>query len=106
MNIKELAEGLGLEEEEYMEILELLVDSGSADIASLEAAAENNDAEEAVRAAHSLKGAAANMGLVELSEVAKDIEFKAREQDLNGMEEQINKLKAEFEPLVELVQGL
>jgi HPt (histidine-containing phosphotransfer) domain-containing protein len=104
MNIKELAEGLGLEEEEYMEILELLVDSGSADIVSLEAAVEKNDAEEAVKAAHSLKGAAANMGLVELSEIAKDIEFKAREQDLTGMGGKIKLLKAEFGPIVALVQ--
>ncbi|MFZ0450094.1 MAG: Hpt domain-containing protein [Desulfatiglandaceae bacterium] len=105
MNIKKLAEGLGLEEEEYMEILELLVDSGIADIVSLEAAAGNNDAEEAVKAAHSLKGAAANMGLVELSEIAKVIEFKAREQDLTDMEENIKLLKVEFEPIVALVQA-
>jgi len=105
MNIKKLAEGLGLEEEEYMEILELLVDSGIADIVSLEAAAGNNDAEEAVKAAHSLKGAAANMGLVELSEIAKEIEFRAKEQDLNGMEEKIKALKSEFKPIVDLIQG-
>jgi HPt (histidine-containing phosphotransfer) domain-containing protein len=105
MNIKKLAEGLGLEEDEYMEILELLVDSGSADILSLEAAAENSDAEGAVMAAHSLKGAAANMGLVELSEIAKDIEFRAREQDLTGIEQKIKALKTEFEPVVALVRG-
>ena len=105
MNIKELAEGLGLEEEEYVEILEILVDSGKADIASLETAAEQKDAEGAVRAAHSLKGAAANMGIMELSEIAKDIELRARDQDITDLEAKIQELKTKFEPLVELVAG-
>jgi len=105
MNIKELAENLGLEPDEYIEILELLVESGRADIASLEATVKADNAEGAVKAAHSIKGASANLGLIELSEIAKDIEFKAREQDLNGMGEKIRALKAEFEPVVELFQG-
>jgi len=106
MNINELAENLGLEPDEYMEILELLVVSGQADIASLEQAIATDDAEGVVKAAHSLKGASANLGLMDLSETARDIEFKGRDQDLTGMNEKMQALKAEFEPIVELVQGL
>jgi HPt (histidine-containing phosphotransfer) domain-containing protein len=102
MNINELAENLGLEPDEYLEILELLADSGKADIASLEEAIAANDAEGVVRAAHSLKGASANLGLTELSETAKDMEFKAREQDFNGIAEKMRVLKAKFAPVVEL----
>jgi len=106
MNINELAGNLGLETDEYMEILELLVDSGKADIASLEQAIAANNAEGVVKAAHSIKGASANMGLMDLSETAREIEFKGREQDLSGMDEKIKNLKVEFEPIVELIQGL
>ena len=106
MNINELADNLGLEPDEYMEIIELLVDSGKADIASLEQAIAANNAEGVVKAAHSIKGASANMGLMDLSETAREIEFKGREQDLSGMDEKIKNLKVEFEPIVELIQGL
>ncbi|MBW2096438.1 MAG: Hpt domain-containing protein [Deltaproteobacteria bacterium] len=105
MNINELAENLGLEPDEYMEILELLVDSGKADIASLEQAIAANDAEGVVKAAHSLKGASANLGLMDLSETARDIEFKGREQDLADIGEKIQVLKAKFAPVIELFQS-
>ena len=102
MNINELAENLGLEPDEYMEILELLVDAGKADIISLEEAIAANNAEGVVRAAHSIKGASANLGLMDLSETAKEIEFKGREQDLSDIIEKIQTLKAKFAPVVEL----
>lgn len=104
MNINELADNLGLEPDEYMEILELLVASGKADLASLEQAIAANDAEGVVKAAHSIKGASANLGLMDLSETARDIEFKGREQNLTGMGEKIQALKAAFDPVVELFQ--
>jgi len=104
MNINELAENLGLEPDEYMEILELLVDSGKTDIASLEQAIAANDTEGVVKAAHSIKGASANLGLVDLSETARKIEFKGREQDLAGIGEKMQALKAKFAPVVELFQ--
>ena len=104
MNINELAENLGLEPDEYMEILELLVDSGKADIASLEQAITVNDAEGVVKAAHSIKGASANLGLMDLSKTAREIEFKGREQDLAGINEKMETLKARFAPVVELFQ--
>jgi len=102
MNINELADNLGLEPDEYMEILELLVDSGKADIVSLEQAIAANNAEGVVKAAHSIKGASANMGLMDLSETAREIEFKGREQDLAGMGEKVQALKTKFAPVVEL----
>ena len=104
MNINKLAERLGLEPEDYMEVLELLVDSGKADITSLEQAIAAGSAEEVVAAAHSIKGASANLGLTELSEAAKDMELNAREQNLDGMSEKIQILKAKFEPVAALFQ--
>jgi HPt (histidine-containing phosphotransfer) domain-containing protein len=104
MNINKLAENLGLEPDEYMEVLELLVDSGKADINSLEEAIAAGSAEGVVAAAHSIKGASANLGLTELSEAAKEMELNAREQDLDGMTEKIQVLKAKFEPVAALFQ--
>lgn len=104
MNIKKLAENLGLEEDDYLEILELFSESGRTDLDALEAAVKSNDAEGTVRAAHSIKGASASLGLPELSELAKDIELKAREQDMNGMEARTETLRSQFELVVKLVR--
>jgi histidine phosphotransfer protein HptB len=104
MNINELAANLGLEADEYMELLELLVDSGREDITSLEKAMAANDADGVVKAAHSIKGAAANLGLTGLSETARDVEFSAREGNLEGMTEKMQPLKAEFTAIVEVLQ--
>ncbi|RLF58652.1 MAG: hypothetical protein DRN37_04755 [Thermoplasmata archaeon] len=104
MNINQLADNLGLEPDEYMEILELLVDSGKADIASLEKAIADSDAEGVVKAAHSLKGASANLGLTDLSEAAKEIEFKGRDGNLTGVEGKMEALKTKFAPVVDLFQ--
>jgi HPt (histidine-containing phosphotransfer) domain-containing protein len=104
MNIDKLAENLGLEPDEYMEVLELLVDSGKTDIDSLEEAIAAGSAEGVVAAAHSIKGASANLGLTELSEAAKDMELNAREQNLDGMSEKIQVLKEKFEPVAALFQ--
>lgn len=40
MNIKESAENLGLEEEEYLELLELFIDTGTTDLVDLQSAVE------------------------------------------------------------------
>lgn len=104
MNIKKLAEDLGLEEDDYLEILELFAESGRTDLDALEAAVKSNDAEGTVRAAHSIKGASASLGLPALSELAKDIELKAREQDMNGMEARIETLRSQFGLVVKLVR--
>jgi len=55
MDFKELGENLGLEEDEYMELVELLVDTGKVDVQKLKTAIEQGDSDEAGNAAHSLK---------------------------------------------------
>ena len=77
MDIRQLAENLGLEEEEYLELIGLFIETGVSDLNKLQAAIKEGSAEKAGNAAHSLKGAAMNLGLTELSEIAKEIEEKA-----------------------------
>jgi HPt (histidine-containing phosphotransfer) domain-containing protein len=78
LNFKELSKNLGLEEEEYMELLELFVKTGIADLNELWIAVDMANAEKAARIAHSLKGAALNLGLHEFHELAETIGKTAR----------------------------
>jgi HPt (histidine-containing phosphotransfer) domain-containing protein len=99
MNIKELANNLGLEEAEYVELVELLIETGTADLDKLQTAIDKGDAVKAADAAHSLKGAAANLGLTEFSQAAKEVEDNARKGILEGASEAAQALKEKLDTI-------
>ena len=105
MNFKELAEDLGLEEKEYLELIELFIDTGMSDLDKLQSAIEKGNAEQAANAAHSLKGAASNLGFMEISETAKEIEDKARNELLEGITEAAQILKKKLGEIAGLARG-
>jgi len=105
MNFKELAEDLGLEEEEYLELIELFIEIGRSDLNKLQSAIEAGNTANAANAAHSLRGAASNLGLMELSEVAEGIEGKARNDRLEGTAEAARALKEKLDEVAEFAAG-
>ena len=84
MNLRGLAEQLEMEESEFLEIVELFLETSASSLDQLEAAIDGKDAPEAVRAAHSIKGAAANLRFTEIFELAQKMEKEARENRLEG----------------------
>ncbi len=100
MDIKAAAEGLGLEEDEFGEIVELFLDTAKSDIDKLKEGFESGDAEKAANAAHSLKGASGTLGFMEISEIAKKAEEDAKNNDIDKLGESVKKLNAFFEQLV------
>ena len=105
MNFKEYAETLGLEEDEFTELAELFLDTCVGDLAKLDAAVTDVDAEEVAKAAHSMKGAAGNLGFVELSDIAKTIENNARSGNLDGTPDNIVAFKQKLSELEQQVRG-
>jgi histidine phosphotransfer protein HptB len=93
MDFKQLAAKLGLEVDEYLELLELFIDTSAADMTNLENAVRTKNAGEAQRAAHSLKGASASLGLTEIAEIARLIEKSAREESTKDSLELLEKIK-------------
>jgi histidine phosphotransfer protein HptB len=84
MNFKGLAEQLEMEEDEYLEIVELFLMTSAANLGQLQSAVERKDAQSAVRAAHSIKGAAANLRLNAIFELTQTMEKEACENRLDG----------------------
>ncbi len=84
MNFKGLAEQLEMEEDEYLEIVELFLEASASDLGQLRSAVEEQDPQKAVRAAHSIKGAAGNLRLTAIFELAQRMEREARENRLDG----------------------
>lgn len=97
MNLKERAESLGLDEEEYSEMMDLFFESGGADLKKLEAAIAEGDARQGHAASHSLKGSAGSLGLIMLYEKVTVIDDKLRCGDLDGVAEMVISLRKEYE---------
>jgi len=66
------------DEELLEELLVLFKDSSAADYAQLQQAVANGDAAAVMRAAHSLKGAAASLGVEGLRQLAYEMENDGR----------------------------
>jgi HPt (histidine-containing phosphotransfer) domain-containing protein len=93
MNLKELANHLEMDEGEFLELIELFIDTSTSDLNHLQSAVEKGEGLNAVNAAHSIKGAAANLGLAEIYELAKKIEAGARGNHLDRTLEWIPTLR-------------
>ncbi|GEM_PF-1774205 len=67
----------------------------------LKNAIDSKDMEGIVRAFHSLKGSAANIGAKKLSQLAYELETACRANDIEGLTEKLKEIKKEFEILKE-----
>ena len=89
MNLKELALKLGLEQDEFSELLAIFIETSESDLDKLQNAMNDGDAERASDAAHSIKGASANLGFMDISSVAKNLERKAHENSLEDLTDEV-----------------
>ena len=81
-----MADNLGLEEDEFLQIVELFIDKSTEDLSELEVAIDKGDMEQVAQYSHSIKGASGNLGFTEIYEAAEGVEMNAREMSLNGAE--------------------
>jgi len=105
MDIKALADNLGLEEDEYLELADLLVDTGMVDLSNMESAVKAGDSDAAAKAAHSIKGASGNLGIMDIYELARSVEAELRNNNLAGIEGQLGEIRDKLETLSKLVKG-
>jgi HPt (histidine-containing phosphotransfer) domain-containing protein len=99
MNFQELAENLGLEVDEYRELIALFIDTGSADFKKIQEALAGGNADQIMRSAHTIKGAAGNLGLMDVSATAKTIEDNASDNRLDDLGQVVQILKSQIEAI-------
>ena len=75
-------------------------------IAAAREALDAQDAEVLRRSAHTLKGNALNFGLVALSEAARDLEYRARDGDLGGAAEALERIPDSLAAARAALEGL
>ena len=105
MDIKALADNLGLEEDEYLELADLLVETGMVDLSNMESAVKAGDSDAAAKAAHSIKGASGNLGIMDIYELSKAVETELRNNNLTGIDSQLKEIREKLETLAKLAKG-
>jgi len=99
VNVKRLAEEVGLEESYYLELVELFIDTTSSDLSQLQEGIKDLDSKKVMRAAHSIKGASANLRLSEISEAAKRLEMNAKEGRLDEATETVRVIRKSLDSI-------
>ncbi len=105
MNFNEMAENIGLDEQDFREMAELFVSVGVTDLARLRDACASRDCQGVLMSAHSLKGASANLGFTEIYEIAKRLEAEARVQKLEGAGEAIVEIERRLDSITAALRG-
>jgi HPt (histidine-containing phosphotransfer) domain-containing protein len=105
MDFKELAENVGVEEEAYLELIELFIETGMSDLDTLSSAIKEKNSDKAADSAHSLKGAASNLGLMDFYEAAKKIEEGILNDRLEETAEDAQTLKEKLDIIAEYTRG-
>ncbi|MFB3885194.1 MAG: Hpt domain-containing protein [Thermodesulfobacteriota bacterium] len=105
MKLEELAQNLEMEEDEFMEMTDLFVKVCLSDLVKLQDALERREALRVAKYAHSIKGAAANLGFMEIFDAAKKMEMEACNNRLNGAVEMVQKIEAEVDRIAEALTG-
>lgn len=83
-------------EDEFSDLLIIYIDDSEARFPKLRSALATGDASTLRELAHSFKGASSNISAVHLSELCYTLERAARDNDLQGLADVINRIEREF----------
>jgi HPt (histidine-containing phosphotransfer) domain-containing protein len=104
MNLTALATNIGLEEDEFLELVDLFVETANSDMTKLRSAVSQGATEQTVEAAHSIKGAAGNLGFQDIYDLAKQIEMNARQHVLEGSLQATESIKEKLVAVAEMLK--
>lgn len=103
MDFAEMGARLGLEKEEFMELIDIFITSAEEDLQRLTDSLRNNDTSGAAEAAHSLKGSSGNLGFATIAAMAAKIEQSARNGSLSDLEPISDSISLEMEKIKALI---
>ena len=103
MNLKIQAEKIGLDEEEYIEILSLFIKTTTDNLRQLRSAIETGDTSRIHQESHSLKGAALNLGFWEICEIVERMALRVRENSWQDLSADVEVIQGRIDRIAKLV---
>jgi HPt (histidine-containing phosphotransfer) domain-containing protein len=85
MDFKAMASNLGIDEADFLELAALLVVTSHSDLAALEQGLAQGSRDPIAHAAHSIKGAAGNLGFTDIAAIAAEMETLAGQGELDSI---------------------
>ena len=93
MDFKRLASRLGMDQDDVKELVDLFITTSLADIDKIKKGVQAGNCEQTAAAAHSIKGAAGNLGLDAISVLSRDMEMNAGQGCLDTVNVYIHDLE-------------
>jgi histidine phosphotransfer protein HptB len=92
-------------EDEYDMLISMFVDDSGKLISDMQTAYDASDSDALRIAAHTLKGSASNVCIADLTDICKQIEDKAKDNDLQGIDTLLEKLKLVYPQTCEALKA-
>ncbi len=109
MDIKKVAEQLGLDESDIYDVVELFIQTAPADLMKLVTAYNQQNTVQIGEVAHSLKGSTGTLGFSEISKDAQLIMKQARDTDFELLKSSVppflNRMKDLFVELKDVMKN-
>lgn len=99
MDYKYLADQLDLDESEFLELVALFVDTTRTDLEKIHQGVSSGDFSRAAAAAHSIKGAAGNLGFTHMADLAEKMECAANSGSFDNFDTYITDLEIRVDAL-------
>lgn len=93
-------------EDGFPGLLDTYIDDSSAKIRSLKGALSDADADLVRRNAHSLKGSSSNLGANPMAELCLRVEQRARDENLDGLDDIVAQIEAEHRTVVGIMEEI
>lgn len=105
MDFSDLASRLGVDEEDFKELVELFITTTFSDIGKIKKGVLDHNPADAAAASHSIKGAAGNLGFDDIFSLARDMEMQAKGGSLENFDVYIHDLEGKVAALNPFVGG-
>lgn len=92
-----MASKLGFGEEDFIELVQLLITTSQSELLTVEKELAIGSNAEVGRAAHSIKGAAGNLGFMHIAALARELETLANQGDMDKIKKKTAALKADLD---------
>lgn len=92
-------------DDEFPLLISTFLTDSEERIHGMQKALAAQDSEALRRATHSFKGSCHNLGAVHLADLCQEIETRAKQDELNGLEQQLVEIQQEFAQLKNILRS-